>query len=307
MTAVVLTVGTGATDVASFTRLGGVFTSVMTGNLVLFGLAAAKASRALAGHTALSVAGFVLGVAVGARVLAGRAGRATAAGPTAAGPTADRRERPAKEPAAGRQEEPAAGRREGPAEEPTAEEPGTERREEPAGERAAEEPAAGRREGSADAWPALVTWALTIEFALLAAFAAGWELAGSKPAGLDQYLLQVTAAVAMGMQSAAVRGIGASDVSTTYMTGALTQFVARLATPGPGRWTGWRLPGPLLALATGALVNGVLIAKAPAAAPVFVVLPLCLVLAATRRPGTRVRSRWRRRDQTRPASRRDPA
>lgn len=243
MAAVVLTVGTGATDVASFTRLGGVFTSVMTGNLVLFGLAAAKASGALAGHTALSVAGFVLGVAAGARVLAGGSGRAAAAESTAV-----RRERPAEE-------------------------------------WTAAEPAAGGRVGPAEAWPALVTWALIIEFVLLAAFAAGWELAGSKPAGLDQYLLQVTAAVAMGMQSAAVRGIGASDVSTTYMTGALTQFVARLATPGPGRWPGWRLPGPLLALAAGALINGVLIAEAPAAAPVFVVLPLCLVLAATRWPG----------------------
>lgn len=39
--AAALTFGAGAIDIASFTRLGGVFSSVMTGNLVLLGLAAA--------------------------------------------------------------------------------------------------------------------------------------------------------------------------------------------------------------------------------------------------------------------------
>jgi hypothetical protein len=43
--AVVLTLATGATDVASFTRLGGVFASLMTGNLVLFGLAVGRPAR----------------------------------------------------------------------------------------------------------------------------------------------------------------------------------------------------------------------------------------------------------------------
>ena len=50
--AAALTFGTGAMDVASVTRLGGVFSSVMTGNLVLLGLAAARTSNAAA---ALSV------------------------------------------------------------------------------------------------------------------------------------------------------------------------------------------------------------------------------------------------------------
>ncbi len=63
--AVALTFGTGAMDVASFTRLGGVFSSVMTGNLVLLGLAAARPSGELAAHTASAFAGYVTGAALG--------------------------------------------------------------------------------------------------------------------------------------------------------------------------------------------------------------------------------------------------
>jgi uncharacterized membrane protein YoaK (UPF0700 family) len=63
--AIALTFGSGAMDVASFTRLGDVFTSVMTGNIVLWGLAAASRSVSLASHTAVSIAGYIAGVALG--------------------------------------------------------------------------------------------------------------------------------------------------------------------------------------------------------------------------------------------------
>ena len=69
--AVALTFGSGANDVASFTRLGGVFTSVMTGNIVLWGLATAKQSVELASHTAVSIAGYIAGVAIGTWVAHG--------------------------------------------------------------------------------------------------------------------------------------------------------------------------------------------------------------------------------------------
>jgi uncharacterized membrane protein YoaK (UPF0700 family) len=63
--AIALTFGSGAMDVASFTRLGGVFTSVMTGNIVLWGLSVAQRSLALASHTAVSIGGYIAGVAGG--------------------------------------------------------------------------------------------------------------------------------------------------------------------------------------------------------------------------------------------------
>jgi uncharacterized membrane protein YoaK (UPF0700 family) len=67
--AAALTVGTGATDVASFTRLGDVFTSVMTGNLVLLGLAIGRLSGSLATHAVVALAGYLAGVAAGARLV----------------------------------------------------------------------------------------------------------------------------------------------------------------------------------------------------------------------------------------------
>jgi uncharacterized membrane protein YoaK (UPF0700 family) len=63
--AIALTFASGAADVTSFTRLGDVFTSVMTGNIVLWGLAAARGSLTLAGHTAVAIAGYIAGVALG--------------------------------------------------------------------------------------------------------------------------------------------------------------------------------------------------------------------------------------------------
>jgi uncharacterized membrane protein YoaK (UPF0700 family) len=156
---ITLTVGTGATNVASFTRLGGVFTSVMTANMVLFGLSLATRSAVLAAHTAVAFGGYVLGAAAGARMLASRRGSGV--------------------------------------------------------------------------WPPMVTVALGVEFVLLAVLAAGWELAGARPAGAGQYLLQLTAAAAMGLQSAAVGGLGRGEFTTTYLTGTLTGLVGDV--PGPGR------------------------------------------------------------------------
>jgi uncharacterized membrane protein YoaK (UPF0700 family) len=71
MIAIALTFGSGAMDVGSFTRLGGVFTSVMTGNIVLWGLAAASRSVSLASHTAVSIAGYITGVTLGTWVAHG--------------------------------------------------------------------------------------------------------------------------------------------------------------------------------------------------------------------------------------------
>src|SRR5580693_4069177 len=69
--AIALTFASGAADVTSFTRLGSVFTSVMTGNIVLWGLAAAEGSLTLASHTAVSIVGYIAGVALGTWVAHG--------------------------------------------------------------------------------------------------------------------------------------------------------------------------------------------------------------------------------------------
>jgi uncharacterized membrane protein YoaK (UPF0700 family) len=57
--------------VACFTRLGGVFASVMTGNIILGGLAVARGSVSLLSHTAVSLAGYIAGVIGATRIAYG--------------------------------------------------------------------------------------------------------------------------------------------------------------------------------------------------------------------------------------------
>jgi uncharacterized membrane protein YoaK (UPF0700 family) len=66
--AALLTVGSAATDIMAFTRLGNVFASVMTSNIVFLGLAAARHSGSLALHAAVSFAGYAAGVLTGSRL-----------------------------------------------------------------------------------------------------------------------------------------------------------------------------------------------------------------------------------------------
>jgi uncharacterized membrane protein YoaK (UPF0700 family) len=58
----------GATDAIGFIALGGAFTSVMTGNMVLFGLGIARGDASQLANTATAIICFILGCAIGARV-----------------------------------------------------------------------------------------------------------------------------------------------------------------------------------------------------------------------------------------------
>lgn len=70
--AAALTFGTGAIDVSTLTRHGGVFASVITGNLVLTGFGLANGHAALVAHAATAVGGFIVGVAIGTGVTGAR-------------------------------------------------------------------------------------------------------------------------------------------------------------------------------------------------------------------------------------------
>jgi uncharacterized membrane protein YoaK (UPF0700 family) len=205
--AVVLTLATGATDVATFTRLGGVFASVMTGNLVLLGLAIGR-SGALATHVVLAFAGYSAGVAAGTRLI--RVVQAT----------------------------------------------GSLRQ-------------------------ALLA-ALFAELVLLAGFAVGWELTGGAPRGAARLVLIAVASAAMGTQSAAARGLGlGSQLSTTYLTGTLTSFVAAWVVPGRQARMQSREVLVLAALTAGAAAGGLVIANAAAGLPAIPLTALALVIAAS--------------------------
>ena len=63
-----LALATGAMDAIGFLGLGGVFTSVMTGNLVLVGLGTGDRNGGLVLRSGLALVGYIVGVAVGSRV-----------------------------------------------------------------------------------------------------------------------------------------------------------------------------------------------------------------------------------------------
>jgi uncharacterized membrane protein YoaK (UPF0700 family) len=204
--AATLTFGTGAMDVASITRLGGVFSSVMTGNLVLLGLAAARPSGELAVHSALAFAGYVTGAAFGTWIV-------------------------------------------------------------------------GSPRPREQTWPVAVTLTLVVEFAVMGAFSAGWELAHAQPTGGPQLVLLALATLGMGLQSAAVRGLGTA-VSTTYLTGTITGVVASLVAKRRSRHLDRRGVAVLIAVAVGAAVGGVLLLTAPAVLPALPLATLTVVIAA---------------------------
>jgi uncharacterized membrane protein YoaK (UPF0700 family) len=62
---IALTAGTASLDVTAFLRLGGVFASVMTSNLVFVGIAVVKTEAAFGIRCAVAILSFVVGVAVG--------------------------------------------------------------------------------------------------------------------------------------------------------------------------------------------------------------------------------------------------
>ena len=65
---VVLTLCTGALDAVCFLRLGKVFSSVITGNLALLGIAVGEKNGGLAANGGLALAGYAAGVALGTAV-----------------------------------------------------------------------------------------------------------------------------------------------------------------------------------------------------------------------------------------------
>ncbi|UZJ25962.1 DUF1275 domain-containing protein [Rhodococcus antarcticus] len=65
---VLLTLVTGAADATGFLALGGAFSSVMTGNMVLLGLSAGHTDAALAVTSGSAIISYVVGVLLGAHV-----------------------------------------------------------------------------------------------------------------------------------------------------------------------------------------------------------------------------------------------
>jgi uncharacterized membrane protein YoaK (UPF0700 family) len=65
---IALTAGTASLDVTAFFRLGGVFASVMTSNLVFVGVAVAKTEAAFGARCAVAILSYIAGVGVGSAI-----------------------------------------------------------------------------------------------------------------------------------------------------------------------------------------------------------------------------------------------
>ena len=131
-------------------------------------------------------------------------------------------------------------------------------------------------------WPRPAAVVIAAEAVPLAAVAIAWGLADGRPAGALQLTLCGVAAFAMGGQSAAVRALGITDVSTTFFTGTLTDAVRGLAGPGPFRWS--RAASGLVALVAGAAAEGALLTYGqPRLGPLLPLVLVCCVAALSLR------------------------
>jgi len=77
-------------------------------------------------------------------------------------------------------------------------------------------------------WPVAVTRAVFVEGVILGLFTLAWHL-GAR-GGATLYALITLSALAMGIQSAAIRHLKVPGIATTYITGTLTSLVAEFAT-----------------------------------------------------------------------------
>ncbi|HEX4224933.1 MAG TPA: YoaK family protein [Pseudonocardiaceae bacterium] len=201
---VALAAGSGATDAFSFVALGHVFTSVITGNLVLVGVSIGALSFTDVLDIAIAVACYLLATAAAARFLHDRVPADTV-------------------------------------------------------------------------WTTALTRMLVAEAVVQAVVLALWVVAPIR------LLLIGLCAVAMGAQSATVRAVPGTGLSTTYLTGTLTALVASLATGRRGSVGRAAGIGVLVTLVLGAIAESALLRVLPVVAPALpLVVSIAVAICATR-------------------------
>ena len=136
----------------------------------------------------------------------------------------------------------------------------------------------GRRESAGTLWPPSVTTTLAVQFGVLIGLGVGWEATGAAPTGVAQLALLTAAAAAMGLQGAAMRGLGVT-ITTTYLTGTLTGVIATLVGSRCAR-IDWPALAALSAAVGGAACGGLVLGTVPTALPLLMLVPVAAVVAA---------------------------
>ena len=97
-------------------------------------------------------------------------------------------------------------------------------------------------------WPRPVNRALALELVILTAAAVGWFVTVGEPGTAVQFVLLLSAAIALGVQSSTVQRFGVSGLSTTYLTGTLTSAVIHLVAHRTARGSErhWNIIGALV-------------------------------------------------------------
>jgi uncharacterized membrane protein YoaK (UPF0700 family) len=134
------------------------------------------------------------------------------------------------------------------------------------------------RDATQHSWPPGVRVVLGCELLAQCVFLGGWLAASGRPDAALEVGLVALSALAMGLQSGAVRALGVGGVSTTYITGMLTGLIGQVAgTPGSGHDKA-RRSLVLVALTVGAACSGLLVVHARRLAPI---LPAAVTLVVT--------------------------
>ena len=128
-------------------------------------------------------------------------------------------------------------------------------------------------------WPRSATLALIGELGLLLGLLAGWEITGDRPNAVALDILIALSAGAMGMQTAAARRVGVVGVTTTFVTGMLTNLIAELAAVAPGRSHRTIWAGTLAAIAIGAAMGAAVFLAWRPGAPLVATLLVGIVIA----------------------------
>jgi uncharacterized membrane protein YoaK (UPF0700 family) len=136
-------------------------------------------------------------------------------------------------------------------------------------------------------WPRSATVGLLGELGLLLLLLAGWEISGDRPGAVALDVLVALSGGAMGMQTAAARRLGVAGVTTTFVTGMLTNLIAEVAAVGSGQSHGTIWAATLACMVIGAAIGAaVYLAWRPGAPLVAILLVGGVIAAATwlRRP-----------------------
>jgi uncharacterized membrane protein YoaK (UPF0700 family) len=137
-------------------------------------------------------------------------------------------------------------------------------------------------------WPQRVTLALGISLIGHAVFLVVWFASNGQPTVNVAHLLLASWALAMGMQSAAVRTLHVDGVFTTAATATIIFLVGDLTNWSRTVAERRRLTGVLVSLFLGATAGGLLLVHAPLFAAV---LPFAITVAAVATAATLLRER----------------